>query len=115
MRNLLISLTFILALIISSTDAYSQKPNRGGGVDVFGASLSVFNIGNLDPFGLGKVAVEIATEENDASLMKLEYDYDSLNSDKISIPANIDNQLDGKYYVRVYLDGVLLGGEYVEF
>jgi len=113
MRNLLISLTFILALIIgSSTDAYSQ--NRGGKiVDVFTLHFGSGDFINLD--AIPKIAVEIASEENAPSLIMREYDYDSISNNGIPIPADIDNQLDGRYYVRVYFNGVLLKGEYVEF
>jgi len=126
MRNLLISLTFIFTLILfNSTDVYSQidPTNRGNGsmVDVFTRTFEVpdINISNIDNVNDNnnrpKILVQISEGKNGDPIIEREFNYSFLNSSIIPIPADISAELDGEYYIRVFLNGVFLGGAYVEF
>jgi len=128
MRNLLISLTFIFALILgSSTDAFSQEKKGGGSlVDVFGLAFNT--AGAEETAGIGttfniynRIEVHISEgEESEVPLMIREFPYifhngnniSSNNSSGIELPTDIDAELDGRYYVEVWMNGVLLGGQY---
>lgn len=118
MRNLLISLTFIFTLILfNSTDVYSQiETNRGNGsiVDVFTRSFNIEGL-QIDNSIRPKILVQISEGKNDVPIIEREFNYSFQNSSIITIPNDINQQLDGEYYIRVYLNGVFLGGAYVEF
>jgi len=118
MRHLLINLTFILALIIcSSTDAFSQ---RGGIVDIFGlvynAEIAVETGGiGISNLTYSRIRVEISEDKEGDVLEEYELIYNTANSDSsIQLPEDINDALDGKYYVKVWMNEAFLGGQYKE-
>jgi len=127
MRNLLISLTFIFALIIfNSTDAFSQyRGGSSGMVDIFGLAFSTTGAEGTAGIGTNsniynRVEVHISAEEgnDDPIEWELEFPYIFVNGNNISsnnsnggieLPAEVDADLNGRYYVEVWMNGAFLG------
>ena len=121
MRNLLISLTFIFALIIfNSTDVFSQSPGeRGGGsmVDIFGRSFFVNVDGfNLNPDLRQKIVVEVSEGRNGDPFIRNEYEYNSNQS--INIEPTEEEEVilqGGDYYIKVYFIDIIFGKFHEEY
>ncbi len=128
MRNLLISLTFIFALIVfNSTDAFSQK---GGGsmVDIFGL---VFDLENDNTIGgtnieeelsrrssIVKVRITLSDGENILGYVEKierEFSYNVFQNAPIEIPIDLDNAMNGNYYVEFWFNNVYLGDGDIDF